>query len=72
MNRKAKQALKAVDCIMEYLDTEEMSCSNTEWKDKDGYSFHTDIGYFYEGLIDFKKMLEMKLKGEINERIRNN
>jgi hypothetical protein len=47
---------------MEYLVTEEMSCSNTEWKDKDGYSFHTDIGYFDEGLIEFKKMLERKLK----------
>ena len=62
MNRKAKRALKAVDCIMDYLVTEEMSCSNTEWKDKDGYSFHTDIGYFDEGLIDFKKMLERKAK----------
>ena len=69
---KTKQALKSINYILEYLDTEEMYCSNTEWRDKSGISFHTDIGYFYEGLIDFKKMLEMKLKGEINERIRNN
>ena len=62
MRRKTKRALKSVNCIMEYLVTEEMSCSNTEWKDKDGYSFHTDIGYFDEGLIEFKKMLERKLR----------
>lgn len=62
MNRKAKRALKAVDCIMDYLVNEEDSCSSDEWKDKDGYSFHADIGCFYKGLVRFKKMLERKAK----------
>lgn len=62
MNRKAKRALKAVDCIMDYLVNEEDSFSSDEWKDKDGYSFRADIGHFYEGLVRFKKMLERKAK----------
>ena len=62
MRYKTKQVLKCLNCIMDYLDTEEVSCSNTEWKDSEGYSFHTDIGYFEQGLIEFKKMLERKLK----------
>lgn len=56
-------ALIAVDYIQKYLDIEEERCSDIEWKDKKGYSFNTDIGYFFDGLVSLENCLIERLRG---------
>lgn len=66
-NKHCICALLAVEYIQEYLEFEEESCNCTQWVDKKGYSFKTDIGYFFEGLEDFEKCLIQRLRSCRNE-----
>jgi hypothetical protein len=62
LDYKAVECLKAVQTITKYLDDEEQSCGCTYWIDKKGYSFGTDIGYFFEGLERFESYLIKRLR----------
>lgn len=62
-DEKAVECLKALQVINKYLDEEEQHCGCSEWVDKKGYSFHTDIGYFFEGLEAFENCLIKRLWG---------
>lgn len=64
-DKKAVKALKAVQTVIAYLNEEESFCSNTKWVDTKGYSMHTDIGYFFEGLTAFSDMLVKRLRGAV-------
>jgi len=61
-DKKAVECLKAVQIINKYLDEEEARCGCTEWIDKKGYSFQTDIGYFFEGLDSLEGCLIKRLR----------
>ena len=66
-DRKADECLKSLQVINKYLDEEEQSCCHTEWVDKKGFSFRTDIGYFFEGLGSFEDYLIKRLNSDGNE-----
>lgn len=59
---KARRALKAVSTVIEYLNDEESFASNTEWVDTKGYAMDCDLGYFYEGLGNFRDLLIKRLR----------
>ena len=59
---KARRALKAVSTVIEYLNDEESFASNTEWVDTKGYAMDCDLGYFFEGLWNFRDMLVKRLR----------
>ena len=61
-DKSAVDCLKAVVLINKYLNDEEQCCGNTYWTDKKGYSFKTDIGYFFEGLEAFENYLIKRLR----------
>ena len=60
---KAKEALKALTVLNEYLEEECVFQSETEWVDKKGYSFKTDIGYFWQGLEGLEECIIKRLRG---------
>lgn len=63
MNDKSVvDCLKAVELINKYLNDEEECCGDTYWTDKKGYSFRTDIGYFFEGLEAFETYLIKRIR----------
>lgn len=59
---KARRALEAVSTVIEYLNDEESFTSNTEWVDTKGYAMDCDLGYFYEGLENFRDLLIKRLR----------
>lgn len=59
---KARRALKAVSTVIKYLNDEESFASNTEWVDTKGYAMDCDLGYFYEGLDNFRDLLIKRLR----------
>ena len=59
---KARRALNAVSTVIEYLNDEESFASNTEWVDTKGYAMDCDLGYFYEGLVNFRDLLVTRLR----------
>lgn len=59
---KARRALKAVSTVIDYLNNEETFASNTEWVDTKGYAMNCDLGYFYQGLSEFRDLLVKRLR----------
>jgi len=58
----AVECLNAIQTVNKYIDDEEDECGCTYWKDKKGYSFQADIGYFFEGLDNFEEYLIKRLR----------
>lgn len=66
-DKRAVKALKAARILIDYLNNEESFCNNTLWVDSKGYSLHTDIGYFFEGLNGLTDLLVKRCRGAIPE-----
>ena len=58
----AVECLNAIQTVNKYIDEEEDECGCTYWKDKKGYAFKADTGYFFEGLDNFEAYLIKRLK----------
>ena len=58
----AVECLNALQTINKYIDYEEDECGCSYWRDKKGYEFKTDIGYFFEGLDNFEEYLKNRIK----------
>ena len=61
-DKTAVECLNAIQTINKYIDEEEEECGCTYWKDKKGYAFHADTGYFFEGLDNFEAYLIKRLR----------
>jgi len=66
-DENAAKCLNAIQTINKYIDDEEDECSCTYWKDKKGYAFQADTGYFFEGLDNFEAYLIKRLKQEVKQ-----
>ena len=53
---------RAVLTVIGYLNDEQSFTSNTEWVDTKGYAMDCDLGYFYEGLVNFRDLLIKRLR----------
>lgn len=62
-DEEAVKALRAVIAIDNYLEKECVLTSDTEWVDQRGYSFETDMGYFFQGLEELEECLIKRLRG---------
>jgi len=60
-DKSAVECLNAIQTINKYIDDEEDECGCTYWKDKKGYAFQADTGYFFEGLNNFEAYLKKRL-----------
>ena len=58
----ALTCLLALRTVYKYLDDEEAAGGETYWRDKEGYEFSTDMGYFYEGLYNMEDYLIDRLR----------
>lgn len=61
-DKSAVECLNAIQTINKYINDEEDECGCTYWKDKKGYSFQADTGYFFEGLNNFEAYLIKRLR----------
>ena len=63
----AVECLNAIQTVNKYIDEEADECGCTYWKDKKGYAFQADTGYFFEGLDNFEAYLIKRLRkaGEV-------
>ena len=61
-DEEAVKALRAVIAIDNYLEKECVLVNNTEWVDQRGYSFETDMGYFFQGLEKLEGCLIKRLR----------
>lgn len=61
-DKAAVECLNAIQTINKYIDDEEDECGCTYWKDKKGYAFQADTGYFFEGLDNFEAYLIKRLR----------
>lgn len=61
---KITEALQAVQIVQKYLKDEEKESGDAFWRDKQGYGFRTDMGYFFEGLYLFELYLKEILKND--------
>lgn len=62
---EAQKALRAVIAIDNYLEEECVFFNDTEWVDQRGYSFETDMGYFFQGLEKLEECLIKRLRKAI-------
>lgn len=62
------ETFAALRTIENYLEVHSQKCSDVYWVDEDGDYFEGDMGYFFEGMDNFKDYLSGKLeKGRVNE-----
>lgn len=61
-DQNAVECLNAIQTINKYIDDEEDECGCSYWKDRKGYEFKTDIGYFFEGLDNFEAYIIKRLR----------
>ena len=66
-DKKAVEALKATQIVIDFLNNDESFCSNTMWVDSKGYALHTDIGYLFEGITKLSDLLVKRCRGAIPE-----
>jgi len=64
-DKNAVECLNAIQTINKYIDAEEDECGCSYWKDKKGYEFKADIGYFFEGLDNFEEYLIKRLRNAV-------
>lgn len=57
-----EECLNALTLLTKFIDQEEESCNDIEWKDKNGLGFSGDMGYFFEGLDAFESYLEERIE----------
>lgn len=69
-DQKAIEALRAIQIIKEFMDSEESRSTSSYWEDTKGYAFTTDIGYFFEGLTGMEELLIKRLRGARPDRPR--
>ena len=62
---EAQKALRAVIAIDNYLEKECVFFNDTEWVDQRGYSFETDMGFFFQGLEKLEECLIKRLRKAI-------
>lgn len=62
-DKKAVKALEALTVINDYLEKECAFQNMTEWVDQNGYSFETDMGYFWQGLEELEACIIKRLRG---------
>ena len=58
----ALTCLLALRTVYNYLEDEEETSGETYWRDKQGYEFLTDMGYFYDGLYEMEDYLIDRLR----------
>lgn len=63
----AQKAFAAIRILDDYLDNECDFMNCTEWMDKKGYYFVTDLGYFFEGLENMEDSLIKRLRKAVVE-----
>ena len=66
-DKNAVECLNAIQTINKYIDAEEDECGCSYWKDKKGYEFKADIGYFFEGLDNFEAYLIKRLRKAVKK-----
>ena len=64
---EAQKAFAALRILNDYLENECSFSNCTTWEDMRGYSFETDMGYFWGGLENLEKCLIKRLRKAVVE-----